>query len=126
MDLFFNNANTNGTIFKDTYNGTSWNNWSGGNMGSGYNGDPDIMAYNNDLQVFARDTSNNIEQRYWSYSGQSWSGWASLGGSSDNLASDPFAYQYSSSELDLFANDNSANDYHDTQTNGWSGFSQLN
>lgn len=124
LDVYFNTSVNQ--IWKDTNSGSGWGTWT--QMGSSFNGDPDIMAYNNDLQIFARDTSNNVETRYWSYSGQSWSSWQSLGGSSDNLASDPYAYQNSSSELDLFASDGSANAYQDTKIapNNWGGFSSLN
>ena len=125
LDLYF--ATTGGQIWKDTNIGSGWGTWTQMATGSMI-GDPYIMAYNNDLQVFSRDTSNNIETRYWSYSGQSWSSWASLGGSSDSLASDPFAYQNGSSELDVYASDGSANTYHDTKIapNNWGGFSELN
>lgn len=125
LDVYFG---TNGNqIWKNTNQGSGWGTWTEMATGS-MTGDPYIMAYNNDLQVFSRDTSNNIEQRYWSYSNQTWSSWQSLGGSSDNLASDPFAYQNGSSELDVYASDGSANTYDDTKIapNNWGGFSELN
>lgn len=124
LDVYFNTSVNQ--IWKDTNSGSGWGSWT--QMGSSFVSDPEIMAYNNDLQIFARDTSNNIETRYWSYSGQSWSSWTSLGGSSNNLASDPFAYQNGSSELDVYASDGSANAYEDTKItpNNWGGFSKLN
>jgi hypothetical protein len=123
LDVYFNTSVNQ--IWKDTYT-SSWGSWA--QMGSSFVGNPDIMAYNNDLQIFARDTSNNIEQRYWSYGSQTWSSWGNLGGSSYSLASDPFAYQNGSSELDVYASDGSANAYYDTKIapNNWGGFSSLN
>jgi hypothetical protein len=118
--------NAAGDLWQDTFTaGVGWSNWVW--MGGTFAGDPYIMTYNNDLEVYATAKGDGtVYARYYSASGQFWSGWAQLQGAA--YLGSPTAIQYGPSELDVFAmgSDNRTvfkNTWN--SSSGWGGFAPL-
>lgn len=119
LDVYFNTSVNQ--IWKITYTSSGWGSW--GNMGSSYVGDPYLTTYGNDLEVFARGTNNQVYTRYWSYGGQYWTNWLSIGGT--NLSSNPTAIQ-NGSQLTAFDNGSDGKTYLNTNPgSGWGSFVSL-
>jgi len=109
-----------GQIYAEYNTGSGWSGWA--SLGSHQmKGNPTVMHYGSEMDVFALDTNNMPYKDTWN-STSGWGGWGSLG---NYMASDPSAVQYGSSlEVVMRGGDNAI--YVDTWNgSSWSGFNSL-
>ncbi|HEU5376137.1 MAG TPA: cutinase family protein [Ktedonobacteraceae bacterium] len=116
MDVY--QAGGDNTIYKDTWNGSSWGGFS--SMGGSTTSNPSSVSFNGEMDIFIRGGDGQIYKKTWI--NNAWSGWNSLGG---NMVGSPASIAYGS-EMDVFARGQDGLIYKDTWNGSfWSGWNSL-
>lgn len=111
-------AGGDNTIYKDTWNGSSWGGFSSMDGSTATN--PSSVAFGNEMDIFIRGNDGQIYKKTWI--NNAWSGWNSLGG---NMVGSPTSIAYGS-EMDVFDRGQDGLIYKDTWNGSfWSGWNSL-
>jgi hypothetical protein len=109
-----------------------WSGWLnlGAPSGSTLRGKPWAMVsqVTGNLEVYARDSAGNVQQKWYTPSTGTWSGWANLGNPGAALTSDPVVIKDTAGNEDIFAIDSAGTfweKWYTPGTGGWSGWLNL-
>ena len=87
-----------------------------------------VSQVTGNLEVYARDSAGNVQQKWYTPSTGGWSGWLNLGKPDPALASDPVVVKDTAGNEDIFAIDASGAlqaKWYTPSTGGWSGWLSL-
>jgi len=109
-------------IYTEYNGGNGWSGWSSSLGSHQMKGNPAVIHYGSEMDVFALDTNNVPYKATWNSSIGWGSGWTSMG---NFMASSPAAIQYGS-EMDVFYRGGDNNIYKNTWNgSSWGGFGSL-
>jgi len=109
-------------IYTEYNGGNGWSGWSSSLGRHQMKGNPAVIHYGSEMDVFALDTNNVPYKATWNSTIDWGSGWTSMG---NFMASSPAAIQYGS-EMDVFYRGGDNNIYKNTWNgSSWGGFGSL-